>query len=182
MPGRHATAPRRAGHFDAFDLARRGASITGLIDAASLPRVADRLDPEGGDARIAWRIVGTVDGQGRPALEVGINGAVPLVCQRCLQSFSWTVAQRTLLLLARDEAELARIDAEDEHEVVLGGTPHDAVTLVEDELLLTLPFSPRCDQPECAEAVARVETEQPGTSPFGALAGFPRVSPRKAKG
>jgi hypothetical protein len=67
---------------DAFDLARRRASITGQIYAASLPRVADRLDPEGGDARVAWRIVGTADAFAHPALEIGIDGAVPLVCQR----------------------------------------------------------------------------------------------------
>jgi uncharacterized protein len=180
MPGRHATAPRRAGHFDAFDLARRGASITGLIDAASLPRVADRLDPEGGDARIAWRIVGTADRLGRPALEVGIDGAVPLVCQRCLQSFSWTLAQRTLLLLARTEAELARLDGEDEHEVVLGTAPLDAMTLVEDELLLTLPFVPRCEQPDCASAATRTETRPPA-APSGGLAVLGRAALRKAK-
>lgn len=182
MPGRHATAARRAGHFDAFDLARRRASITGQIDAASLPRVTDRLDPEGGDARITWRIIGTTDALGHPALEVGIDGAVPLVCQRCLQSFSWVLAQRTLLLLARDETELARMDEEDEHEVVLAGAPLDAVTLVEDELLLTLPFVPRCDQADCAGAATRVAMATPGAAAFGALAALKRDGAKKAKG
>lgn len=182
MPGRHATAARRAGHFDGFDLARRRASITGQIDATSLPRVADHLDPEGGDARVAWRIVGTADAVGHPALEIGIDGAVPLVCQRCLQSFAWTVAQRTLLLLARDEAELERIDDEDEHEVVLARAPLDAVTLVEDELLLSLPFAPRCDQADCAGESAHAEVVASGTSAFGALASFKRDGAKKAKG
>lgn len=181
MPGRHATAARRAGHFDAFDLARRGASITGQIDAASLPRVGDRLDPEGGDARIAWRIVGTTDALGHPALEVGIDGAVPLVCQRCLQSFVWTVAQRTLLRLAHDEAELARIDEQDEHEVLLAGAPLDAVSLVEDELLLTLPFVPRCEQADCGSAPARAASAATGTGAFGALAGWAGGAAKKAK-
>lgn len=181
MAGRQATAVRRAGHFDAFDLARRGASITGQMDAASLPRVADRLDPEGGDARIAWRIVGTTDALGHPALEVDIDGAVPLVCQRCLQSFSCPVAQRTLLRLARDEAELAKIDAEDEHEVVLAGAPLDAVTLVEDELLLTLPFVPRCEQAECVATGAGVAGAQGPKGAFESLAGFGSGAGKKAK-
>jgi uncharacterized protein len=181
MAGRQAMAARRAGHFDAFDLARRGASITGQMDAASLPRVADRLDPEGGDARIAWRIIGTTDASGHPALEVGIDGAVPLVCQRCLQSFSWTVAQRTLLRLARDEAELAEIDDEDEHEVVLAGTPLDAVTLIEDELLLTLPFAPRCEQAECEGTAARPTRPKAEEGAFAALADLRGATQRKAK-
>lgn len=181
MPGRQATAARRAGHFDAFDLARRRASITGQIDAASLPRVADRLDPEGGDARVAWRIVGTADAFGHPALEIGIDGAVPLVCQRCLQSFTWTVAQRTVLLLARDETELARIDAEDEHEVVLAKAPLDAVTLVEDELLLSLPFAPRCDCADCAGPTAREQMTASGATAFGALASLKGEGAKKAK-
>lgn len=189
MSGRHATAARsagvttarRAGHFDGFDLARRQASITGQIDAATLPRVVDRLDPEGGDARIAWRIVGTTDARGHPALEVGINGAVPLVCQRCLQSFSWPVAQRTLLLLARDETELARIDDDDEHEVVLARGPLDAVTLVEDELLLTLPFAPRCEQADCTGEATHAAMAPPGATAFGALAELKRDVAKKAK-
>ena len=65
------------------------------------------------------------------------------------------VAQRTLLLLARDERELARLDAEDhEHEVVLADAPLDPLTLVEDELLLTLPLR-RGATRECAVAEAR---------------------------
>ncbi len=57
-----------------------------------------------------------------------------------------------MVLLARDERELARLDEEDEHEVVLAASPLDAATLVEDELLLTLPFVPRCERAECARA------------------------------
>ena len=64
---------------------------------------------------------------------------MPLVCQRCLQPFAATIAQQTDLLLARNEAELARLDAE-ETEVVLANTTLDPLTLVEDELLLSLPF------------------------------------------
>jgi uncharacterized metal-binding protein YceD (DUF177 family) len=75
-------------------------------------------------------IVGMTDASGRPALEVRLDGEVPLECQRCcLRTFTWPVAQATVLLLARDERELARLDADDAHEVILAAAP---MTLVED--------------------------------------------------
>ena len=55
----------------------------------------------------------------------------------------WPVSQRTEVLLAHDEGELERLDAETEGEVVLADQQLDAATLVEVELLLTLPFAPR---------------------------------------
>jgi uncharacterized protein len=162
---------RRDGTFDAYELAARGQSIGGTLEAATLARAADRLAE--GQAAVAWRVVGTADALGRPALEVSLDGSVPLECQRCLRTFAWPVAQKTLLLLARDDRELARLDAEDEHEVVVAAAPLPAAALVEDELLLTLPFAPHCGRDDCAMATSGAEggTEsEPAHSPFGALA------------
>jgi uncharacterized protein len=183
MPGRQGTAGRRSGSFEAFDVARRCASLAGKVDAAALPRASDRLAQDGGAAEVAWRITGIADALGRPALEVSLDGSVPLVCQRCLRPFSWPVAQRTLLLLARDDRELAALDAEDEHEVVSAGAPLDALTLVEDELLLTLPFAPRCERAACA-AAGRATAEgakAQAPSAFAALAGLKTGTRKKAK-
>ena len=144
---------KSAGRFDGLGVAARRAELSGQVDAAALARVADLLSAEGGDSRIDWRITGSADAGGRPALEVSLRGAVPLTCQRCLRPFRWPVEQTTLLLLARDERELARLDGEDhEHEVILAAKPLDAVELVEDELLLTLPFVPRCPESGCPAA------------------------------
>ena len=55
------------------------------------------------------------------------------------------------MLLARNERELAVLDESDDvHEVILAAAPLDAQTLIEDEVLLALPFAPRCERPECA--------------------------------
>ncbi len=146
-------ATRSTGRFDAFGVARRGAVIEGRVDAARPPRVTDLVVPEAEASELQYRIAGSVEDAGRPALEVSLSGTVALACQRCLQTFAWPVEQRTLLLLARDERELARLDAEDhEHEVVLADAPLDPLTLVEDELLLTLPYVPRCPESHCRAA------------------------------
>src|SRR4051794_34999008 len=139
-PGRASRGERR---FNGFDLAARGGVIEGDIDAVSLSRVNDLLAPEAIAADLHYRIAGDADGASRPALEITLQGEVPLTCQRCLQPFAWPVEQRTLLLLARDEPELARLDQQDpEHEVILANVPLVPSTLIEDELLLTLPFAP----------------------------------------
>ena len=164
------TAGRRPVRFDAFKLSASEESLEGVVDAADLERVADRLATDAGAAKLAWRLVGCRDGQGRPALRLTLAGSVPLVCQRCLQPFAALVDQSTELLLARSEAELARLDVE-EIEVVLATERLDALTLVEDELLLSLPFSPRHADGECAASpmVAGHESSQRGSSPFGQL-------------
>jgi uncharacterized protein len=162
------------GRFDALELAAARTDLAGEVDARTLPRAADQL-AEGTDAApIAWRISGGHDGLGRPLLTVRLDGVAPLVCQRCLQPFDATVAQQTELLLARDEAELARLDAE-ETEVVLANTTLDPQNLVEDELLLSLPLSPRHDEDACA--ARRSMTDDGKRSPFAELAALKTRDP-----
>ena len=164
----------RAGRFDAFRMAAEGDSLGGEFDASTLARVVDRLAPGAGPAPIAWRIAGDHDAFQRPMLSVTIEGSLPLVCQRCLQPFAAPIAQQTRLLLAQDETQLGLLDAEDP-EVVLAATPIDARTLVEDEILLSLPLAPRHAEGQCPEDV-RLQVERPeagGTSeasPFAPLA------------
>jgi len=161
------------GCFDGFGVAAQRAVVAGIVDAGALPRVADLLADGDDAADVAYRITGSADAAGRPALEVQVSGALPLTCQRCLQPFSWPVEQTTLLLLARDERELARIDDEDhEHEAVLADAPLDAMALVEDELLLTLPFAPRCPEADCAAAQCDGGGTAGTPSAFGVLAGL----------
>ena len=147
------TAKRPAGEspvrFDAFRLAREGASRTGSVDVASLPRLADRVIESGTPASVKWSVAGTVDAMGRPALSLRLSGVVTLECQRCLGALEWPIAHQAELVLARDDAEAERLDADADAEVLLAAAPLDPTTLVEDELVLTLPFSARHPDGEC---------------------------------
>lgn len=131
---------RQAGAFDAFRLARERGVVEGVLDVAQSERLDDRLAE--GDGTVAWRIEGTADAAGRPALAIVLSGAVPLECQRCLEVFAAPVEQRTLTLLAHSENEADALDAGNEDEVLVADHLLDARTLIEDELLLTLPFAP----------------------------------------
>ncbi len=163
------------GRFDAFELSAAGTDVAGEIDARALPRAGDLLAAGTEAVPLAWRISGGHDAAGRPLLTVRVDGAVPLVCQRCLQKFVATVAQQTELLLARDEAELAALDVE-EPEVVLANSTLDPRNLVEDELLLSLPLSPRHGAEECAAAL-RPGTDDGRRSPFAGLAALKSRNP-----
>ncbi len=138
--------------FDAFKLAARGGELSGTIDPVRLPRLGDQVAAEGGS--VAWRIRGGDDGQGRPALTVTVEGDVPVTCQRCLGTLRQPVSQETVLLLARDEAEVVRLDGASDCEVILAAAPVEALAVVEDELLLSLPFAPRHEQGCAADAPA----------------------------
>jgi uncharacterized protein len=159
--------------FDALKLAARGGHLAGEIDAVRLPRLADRVvqPPDADSDRIKWRIVGGLDAQRRPSLTMSLEGRLFLICQRCLGSLGVPVAQRTELLLARDEGELARLDVE-EREVILASAPLDAVALVEDELLLSLPFAPCHEKDTCVAAASPTSAPQDAPSPFARLAGL----------
>jgi uncharacterized protein len=139
--------------FDAFKLAARHGELSGTVDPARLPRLGERVADEGGS--IAWRVRGGDDGHGRPALTVIVAGDVPVTCQRCLGTMRQRVSQQTLLLLARDEAEMMRLDEASDCEVVLASAPVAALDLVEDELLLSLPFAPRHEQGCEADVASR---------------------------
>ncbi|MEO8740611.1 MAG: YceD family protein [Casimicrobiaceae bacterium] len=160
----------RAGtRFDALKLADAGGVLGGEVNPARLPRLADRVVAEADAPSIAWRVVGGHDALGHPALTLSLDGAAFMTCQRCLRPFAVPVAQETVLLLARNERDLVHLDA-DEPEVVLAGAPLDPLALVEDELLLSLPFAPRHTDAECDASSPASVVAATSEKPFAQLA------------
>jgi uncharacterized protein len=160
--------------------------IEGHVDAAELARLDDVLATTDAPVAVDYRIAGAID-TSHPSLDIDIRGEVPLMCQRCLQPFTFAVQQRTRVLLARNQQELAQLDEQDpEHEVILADAPLDAVSQVQDELVLTLPFVPRCPEQTCAALAGDhpLAGDEPGdhSSPFDALAQLksnPETKPRR---
>ena len=144
----------KPGTFDAYRLAREGGVLEGTLDAMVSDRLGDRVaDVDDMPGDVAWRITGTANALGRPALAIELTGNVPLECQRCLEPFTFPIAQRTLAVLAKDEADADALDADSEEEVLVADHPLDAAELAEDELLLTLPFAPMHEPGACKPAV-----------------------------
>ncbi|MEJ7669510.1 MAG: YceD family protein [Casimicrobiaceae bacterium] len=147
--------------FIAHRLARERRSLAGTFDPATSARLEDRLAEWSPGTGVTWRITGTTDALGRPALAIEVSGVVPLECQRCLKPLAWTVDQTTLLALAGSEDEADALDAESDGEVVLAAGPLDPIELVEDELLLTLPYAPTHPVGECTAPLVQVPVPTP---------------------
>lgn len=133
-----------------------GESVSGTSPVSAFSRLADRL-PELSEEELAalppvsWTIKG-VKAESKDALEITLSGSFPLVCQRCFKRLDWNVNGKTTALAAMTEEELVALDDASEMEVVLCGGGIDCLALVEDELLLSLPYSPMHDagDPDCA--------------------------------
>ncbi|MCL2310662.1 MAG: DUF177 domain-containing protein [Proteobacteria bacterium] len=131
---------------DVFRFVEAGDTCAGEAPIARLERLLDQLPTtmKPADAgTLSWQIQGLRDAMGRAALEVAVEGTFPLVCQRCLRPLLWPVAQRTVVLVARTPEALVALDDEVEQEVILGSKAQEVWALVEDELLLSLPFAPK---------------------------------------
>ena len=89
------------------------------------------------------------DERGRPALRLQVRGTLQLRCQRCLEPLPFEVDADELLVLA---ATLAEIHAEpadaDAPDRVVAGKEMPVRELIEDELILALPYAPRHE--DCA--------------------------------
>src|SRR5213076_524580 len=96
-----------------------------------------------------------------------VDGTLSLRCQRCLGALAHEVRAKQLLVLASSQEE---IDAEpatvDQPDRVLAGKEMPVRDLVEDELILALPYAPRHEG--CTASPSPDDAEDK-TSPFAGL-------------
>jgi len=152
---------------DGFEFATAGATQEGTLPLSSFPRLQDVLVSDKGEA--AYTLQGVRDERGRPSLRLQVRATLQLRCQRCLGALEHDVDTDEILVLAASQAEIdadpmtveapSRVVAEKEMAVS---------ALVEDELILALPYAPRHEDCE-----ARPEGhERAATSPFAGLRGM----------
>ena len=150
---------------DSLEFARAGQHLRGEAPVGELARLTDSLYDAGG--KLKYELTGGLDARQRPRLQLAVAGSINLRCQRCLGSFAYPVAVRANLLVLTAEAggETAEIDD-------LDGIPAAAETdvwsLVEDEILLAIPLSPRHAEDECSPAAKAAGNR--AASPFAVLA------------
>lgn len=162
---------------DTDTLSRLGREVRGETALSCFERLVADLPPQA-DSSAQWSVTGSQDALGQQFLDVHVRAAPVVQCQRCMGMMAYPVDSASRLLVVQSEDEL---DVEDDPdsapeewiEPVLASRRLDVLTLVEDELILALPYIPTHDQ--CAtEALEKAgqaddQDDTSGPSPFAVL-------------
>jgi uncharacterized protein len=155
---------------DGFEFASAGATQQGVWALADFPRLRDVLASGAGE--VAYEIRGVRDERGRPGLRLKVSGTLQLRCQRCLEPMAFEVRTDEMLVLA---ATLAEIHAEPAStqapDRVVAGKEMALRELIEDELILAVPYAPRHE--DCV-AAGTADDDAEKNSPFAGLRGLMR--------
>jgi uncharacterized protein len=154
---------------DAFEFCRVKERREGDIPVAALPRLAQESVDQSGS--LHWSLEGGRNSQGHPQMILTVEGAVKLMCQRCLTPFDFPIDSGATLVLAQDEGSADEMDAlfaDENVEVIVGSREFDIAGLIEDDALLAIPLSPK--HGTCPDQLAVPESaEVKKESPFAVL-------------
>jgi len=132
---------------DPLEFARNGRVLQGEAPVAGFARLCEGL-PTPQDGKLDWRLAGRMDGQGGAWLDVQARGRVRVICQRCLQAMDLPLDVVNSLRLLRTQEELEAMDALEADgrggvaEYLVAEDRMDGLDLVEDELILAVPYAP----------------------------------------
>jgi uncharacterized protein len=152
-----------------LEFARKKLEIHGTIENSQLIRARDLMSSHTGIVK--WALSGSVGLDGKSKLTLLIKGVVQMPCQRCLESVSVDLNLKSEFILVRDDSEIPSEDDDvDEYDYLVADAEMDILTLVEDEVLLTLPYAPKHIVEDCSVKSKQLETKVP--NPFAALRDF----------
>ena len=142
--------------------------MRGSLQVAGLARLQDMLFDEEG--QVDFLLKGGRDRRGRPTVYLEISGLLHLRCQRCMGALGHPLfVANTLLLVGADEPLPEETDAPDAPDCIVADAAMDVATLIEDEILLGLPFAPRHPDGTCG-VHDDAERSRRDASPFAGLA------------
>ena len=156
---------------DSLEFARTGQRLSGSLPVSVLTRLQDSLVDELGEVRFEVR--GGHDARRRPVLTLDISGVLHLKCQRCLGALDYALKHSSTLLLVSgsgaDSSDLEEVTVE----WIEASTELDVAGLVEDEILLSLPYAPRHGEGQCPPG-ARTAAGSDKVTAFAKLAALKR--------
>ena len=180
---------------DVIDFAETASSQSGIESAVNYPRLAAELaqqpgetaEPVTGQPSVAWQVEGEqrigADGASVPWLYVRAETDVALVCQRCLTPVATTLLVDRWFRFAPDEATAEAEDEIADEDVLVVARDFDVHGLIEDELLMEIPITPRHDvcPVEVRLSVADAAYEEGENVPVNPFAVLENLRPRKAE-
>lgn len=150
---------------DSTAFAREGGHLAGQLPVQRFERLAETVVAESGD--LEFEVIGSHDlDEGAFYLDIVASGTLMLRCQRCLEAMPWpfSVSGRLKLVPPGQALPDEALDEED-FDPIHASRSLALLPLVEDEVLLALPFAPRHEQCEPPRPLGGSDKE----SPFAAL-------------
>jgi uncharacterized protein len=137
-------------HIDPQRLCERGDSIEGRIALDTLPRLAPLLASTEGEA--AFTLAFGQDDRKKAHIEGNIRATLVLECQRCLGPVEYPVDEDFILVPVSGFLEAEQLPESQEPLLLEDDRPVAVKELIEDELLLLLPTTPKHEDDICAVA------------------------------
>lgn len=162
---------------DTAELTRLGQTVDGQVALTHFKRLGAGL-PAQGNNMVKWSVRGLQDVTGQQALEIHVRAEVMVECQRCMQDMAYPVDSTSVLQVVQTEAELDELEDQQDSdpdtwiEPVLASSRLDVLELVEDELILSLPYVPvhsACSHDASAQLQSEPTTDSSKESPFAIL-------------
>ena len=175
-------APR----LDVRAFAQSAGSLAGRERLARFPRIMDASQQGAPDGWVQWAAQGELrsDELGHPQywLHLEADTRVTQVCQRCLDTMQVHLQVDRWFRFVADEGSATQQDETSEEDLLVLAQDFDLHELVEDELLLELPYIARHDacpaQPKMSMSDPDFVAEPERANPFSALASLKSANNR----
>ncbi len=143
------TIPHKPDRLDVRAFAQEGAQLHGSILLSKLERTIEDIPGREADfasQKLQWTARGesvpVAGGAAQSWLHLHLQASVPMQCQRCLQGMHAEIDVLRSFRFVRDEQEAQHQDDEAEEDLLVVSKQFDVLELIEDELILALPFAP----------------------------------------
>ncbi|MGQ0749087.1 MAG: YceD family protein [Betaproteobacteria bacterium] len=154
---------------DSLEFARAAQQVRGSVPVSALARLHDCLSDS--DGEVEYVVTGGRDAQRRLVLKVDISGNLRLQCQRCLGALDYPLELSSTLVLVRPGEDVSECAEDPEApDCIEASGELDVAALIEDEILLSLPFAPRHPENTCRSVAGAGERTASERSPFSKLA------------
>lgn len=152
--------------------AEQGQTLSGQTTLHDLDKRVWSPDITDLSAEIHFTLQGGKDRWQRLFLQLHLQGQLLLQCQRCMQDVDFQLNEEVRIVLFDNENALDdAMCADEELEGMVCEPECDVFTLLEDQILMALPFSPKHENCEPNHAF----TNQNKTNPFTVLAGLKKT-------
>jgi uncharacterized protein len=123
-------------HIDTFRFCKDSSQLAGVFGVAELPRLAAEVLPNT-DFEVRW----AATGESPDGMAVALQSTVQMSCQRCLNAIGESIDVEFRFKFVKDEATAQADDeASDDVDMLVHDRQFDLYALIEDEMLMALPF------------------------------------------